>query len=111
MLNCECARASGTFKSAIRMRFLCTTPGSGSGITYRWNLASLEGSDHAIELKLAIDIGLLLLNVGRLVDLRRHDDDGVWVSLGILGINKKKKGMECRARYSNSSQAVLVLRR
>jgi len=54
-------------------------------ITYRWDLASLEGSEHAIELELAVDIGLLLLDVGGFVDLRRHDDDGRWVSLGILG--------------------------
>jgi hypothetical protein len=62
------------------------------GITYRWNLASLEGSDHAIELKLAIDIGLLLLKVGRLVDLRRHDDDGVWVSwVSWVSIRRKRE--------------------
>jgi hypothetical protein len=63
------------------------------GITYGWDLASLEGRDHAIELELAIDIGLLLLEVGRLVDLCRHDDEGVWVSwVSWVSIRKRERG-------------------
>lgn len=38
-------------------------------VTYRGNLASLESGDDAVELKLAVDIGLLLLEVGRFVNV------------------------------------------
>jgi hypothetical protein len=44
-------------------------------MTYRWDFASLEGREDAIELKLAIDILLLDLDIGRPVDLGRHDDE------------------------------------
>lgn len=40
--------------------------------TYRWDLAVLESVDDAVELELAVDIGLLHLDIGGLVDVGRH---------------------------------------
>jgi hypothetical protein len=44
-------------------------------VTYGGDLAGLEGSEDAIELELAVNILLLDLDVGRSVDLGRHDDE------------------------------------
>lgn len=44
-------------------------------MTYGGDFAGLEGSKDAIELELAANILLLDLDVGRSVDLRRHDDE------------------------------------
>ena len=50
--------------------------------THGWDLASLEGRCNSVPLKLAINIGLLLLDIGRSIDLcGRHDDESIWVSL------------------------------
>jgi hypothetical protein len=40
--------------------------------TYRWDLAVLEGADDTIDLKLAVDVGLLLLLHHRTVHIGSH---------------------------------------
>lgn len=52
--------------------------------TYRWNLASLESGDDAIKLKFAVDVGLLLLGVGRFVDVGRHGWGIVTIVFGLF---------------------------
>ena len=44
-------------------------------VTYGGDFPSLESRKDAIELEFAIDILLLGLDIGRSVDLGRHDDD------------------------------------
>lgn len=42
--------------------------------TYRGDLALLEGGKDAVDLELAVDVGLLQLDVGRFVDVDRHGE-------------------------------------
>jgi hypothetical protein len=64
-------------------------------VAYGWDFASSEGSEDAVELEFAIDILLLGFDIGRSVDLGRHDDE--WKRLGIT----ERNGMKCghRGRY------------
>lgn len=43
------------------------------GGTYRGDLAGLESLEDAVNLKFAVDVGILLLDVGGLVDVGSHD--------------------------------------
>lgn len=66
--------------------------------TYGWDFAILESSENSIELKLAVNVGLLQLDVGRSIDLggRRHDGDGEW---GIIwGISEKGERNTAKSR-------------
>lgn len=66
--------------------------------THGWDLASLEGRCNSVPLKLAINISLLLLDIGRSIDLcRRHDDESKWVSP-----NKKKEKAALSSLESDS---------
>lgn len=67
---------------------------------YRWDFAILEGADDTVELELAVDISLLLLDVGGLVDARgscaSHVDfrNGAHAVIGkgwISGVKQKQK--------------------
>ncbi len=53
------------------------------GKTYRGDLAGLEGLENAVDLKFAVDIGILLLDVGRLVDVGSHDCEFFRVVCGV----------------------------
>lgn len=63
---------------------------SSSSRTYRWHLAILEGIDDAVNLKLAVDIRLLLLGIQRLVDTGHSGD--VWYSSGY--VSSKMRGIK-----------------
>lgn len=58
-----CAKSSSLFLTSEEWR-----------LTYGWDLAVLESVDDAIELELPVDIGLLDLLVGGLVNVGRHDE-------------------------------------
>jgi hypothetical protein len=52
--------------------------------TYRGDLSALESADNAVDLELAVDIGLLLLLDDGSVDVGRHDDNGRANAVGTI---------------------------
>lgn len=78
---------------------ICAACASWGERTHRWDLAILESGGNAVDLELAIDIGVPVPDVGRPVDLRRgHDcNDG-------NGYQKRtRKKMGCCLRANGGS--------
>lgn len=71
--------------------------------TYRGDLAGLEGSVDAVQLKFAVDVGILLLEIGGLVDVGSHDCGACLVLRGMSSESEclELAGYSCYEKKTN----------